>query len=64
MMLPALKHPNDIPTGAERAQLVQWLTARGVTGTDRAALVRAGDSRREAVARLIAWARERPKAKR
>ncbi len=58
-MPPLLKHPNDVPTGAERAQLVQWLTARGVTGTDRASLVRAGESRRDMLARLIAWARER-----
>jgi len=63
-MRPVLKGPDDVPSAAERAKLVQWLTARGVTGTDRAALVRAGDSRRETIARLIAWARARPNAKR
>ena len=62
-MPPELKHPNEIPSAAERAKIVHWLTARGVTGPDRAALVRAGDNRRETIARLIAWARARPKAK-
>ncbi len=62
-MPPVLKRPDDLPTAAERVALVQWLTARGVIGTDRAALVRAGESRRQIGGRIKDWARERPKAK-
>lgn len=62
-MPPVLKHPDDLPIAAERVALVQWLTSRGVTGTDRTALVRAGDSRRQIGGRIKDWARERPKAK-
>ena len=61
-MPPVLKHPDDLPTAAERTALVQWLTLRGVTGTDRAALVRAGESRRQIGLRIKDWARTRPKA--
>ncbi|MCC6612891.1 MAG: hypothetical protein IT320_05385 [Anaerolineae bacterium] len=62
-MPPVLKNPNEKASAQERVKLVQWLTARGVTGLDRAALVRAEDNRRDTIARLIAWAHGRPKAR-
>lgn len=57
----ALKSSNTNPTAAERTKLVNWLNAQGVTGTDRAALVRAGVSRKTIADDIRAWAKERPK---
>lgn len=56
------KRKDANPTAAERTKLTALLTKQGVTGQDRAALVRAGVSRETLVDDLRAWAKARPKA--
>lgn len=49
------------PTAQQRTALNTWLNAQGVTGIDRAALVRAGVSRQTIIDDIRSWAKERPK---
>lgn len=57
------KRKDANPVAAERTKLTALLTKQGVTGQDRAALVRAGVSRERLVDDLRTWAKDRPKAK-
>lgn len=57
------KRKDANPVAAERTKLTALLTKQGVTGQDRAALVRAGVNRERLVDDLRTWAKDRPKAK-
>lgn len=59
----AVRRPDEAPTGAEVAALVQALIAKGVPGQELGQMVSSAVSRRENAEAVKDWCRKLPKAK-